>query len=305
MITQAKIPSLLLGDYLHSVFDNNNTWDQEWKHVYRTFTSDKAVEYEMEMQALPLAALKNDGAAISLADMQQGYESRYVMQYYGLGFVITRATILDNQYPAEFPKQAEYLRSSMATTKNINSMYLFNNGFSPGSTGSDGKPLFSLNHPVQGYNLANTFSVGTGLLEASLENAADIVAGYRSLSGLKINTVIKKLLVCQEQRWNASRIINTAKRTATGDNDISAIVHDNMFSEGLVVNHFLQNNQFWCLLTNEPNGFKYFEREPYEIDFQTDQLTKNTMVSAIERYAFGESNWRAGFASGIGLTPLT
>jgi hypothetical protein len=304
MITRSNIPSLLI-EYLHSVFSNFNIYDELWKDVYRSYKSDKAVEYEMEMQSLGIAQLKQDGGSVAMGDMRQAYQSVYLMQYFGLGFPITRATIMDNQYESEFPRQAEALKNSLQTAKNINGMFLFNHGFDALSTGSDGQPLFSLNHPVQGYSLANTFSNGVGLNEAAVEQAINTIRGWRSASGLPIKTNPLKFLVPQAREWDVVRILKTPGRLATADNDISAIVHNKMFPQGYTVNQFITNPNFWCILTDEPNGFKYFLREELDIDFITDVMTDNTSVRAIERYAFGFSNWRAGFASGVGINPVT
>ena len=73
--------------------------------------------------------------------------------------------------------------------------------------------------------------------------------------------------------------------------------HDKYMPGGYVVNQFITNPNYWFILTDEPNGFKYYLRENLDIDFITDVVTDNVTVSAIERYAFGCSNWRAIFGS--------
>jgi len=67
--------------------------------------------------------------------------------------------------------------------------------------------------------------------------------------------------------------------------------------QGHRVNMFLTDTNGWFLLTDAPNGFKYYEREKLETDVYTDFDTDNLKAKAIERYSFGCSNFRAGWGS--------
>lgn len=296
LITRSNIPSLLRPG-LASVFGDYNIYPALWKDVYSIHRSDKAVEYEMEMQGLGIAQMKADGSPVASSTMQQGYETSYVMQYYGISFQITRASIMDNLYESEFPKQALQLRNSLDTLKNINAMYLFNNAFNANSTVSDGQPLCSTAHPISTGALANTFTNGVQFNEAAVEDAITIIKSWQNLAGLQINLSTVKALVPQSRAFDAARIFKSEYRTQTANNDINAIVHDKYMPGGYIVNQFITNPNFWFILTDEPNGFKYYLRENLDIDFITDVLTDNVTVRAIERYSYNCSNWRAVFGS--------
>lgn len=289
--------SSLLRPGLHAVFGNYDIYPDLWKDIYSQHTSDKAVEYEMEMQGLGLAQLKADGAPVALGEMKQVFETQYQNNFYGIGFVITRAAIEDNLYKDQFPQQALNLRNSLATVKNVNGAALFNNAFNLNSIGSDLQPLASTQHPTANGTLANTFTNGVGLNESSIEDAITIIKGWTNYAGLRINTNTIKLLVPQAGAYQASRLLNSQYRTGTANNDISSIVHDKYMPGGFIVNQFIINPNFWGILTDEPNGFKYFSRTKPEVDFITDPNTDNVTVRIIERYAMNFSNWRAGFFS--------
>src|ERR1700760_224058 len=128
IINRSYITSLLRPG-LHAVFGNYNIYPDLWKEFYSQHTSDKAVEYEIEIQGLPLAQLKPDGAPVAMGDMKQVYESSYVNNFYGIGFQITRAAIEDNLYKDQFPQQALNLRNSLATVKNTYGTFFINNAF--------------------------------------------------------------------------------------------------------------------------------------------------------------------------------
>jgi hypothetical protein len=296
IINRSYITSLLRPG-LHAVFGDFETYPDLWKEIYSQHTSDKAVEYEIELQGLPLAQLKPDGAPVAMGQMNQVYETQYINSFYGIGFQITRAAIEDNLYKDQFPQQALNLRNSLSTVKNTNGAYLFNNAFNANSTGSDGQPLCSTQHPTAQGTLANTFSNGVGLNESSLEDAITIIKSWTNVAGLRINMSPVKLLVPQAGAFQASRILNSQYRTGTTNNDINAIVHDKYLPGGFIVNQFILNPNFWGILTDEANGFKYFQRSKVDIDFITDPNTDNVTVRAIERYAMNFSNWRAFFGS--------
>lgn len=296
IINRSNIPTLLRPG-LAAVFGDYNIYPALWKDIYSQHRSDKAVEYEMEMQGLPLAQIKADGAPTSTGTMGQAYETSYVNQYYSTGFVITRAAILDNQYQSEFPRQSMQLRNSLDTLKNINAAYIFNNAFNAASTVSDGQSLCSTAHPIQTGVLANTFTNGVQFNEAAVEDAITLIKSWAGFSGLKINLNSIKALVPQSRAFDAARIFKSEFRTGTANNDINAIVHDKYMPGGYIVNQFLTNPNAWFILTDEPNGFKFYLRENLDIDFITDVVTDNVTVRAIERYAFGCSNWRATFGS--------
>jgi len=296
LINRSNIPTLLRPG-LAAVFGDYNVYPALWKDIYSQHRSDKAVEYEMEMQGLPLAQIKADGSPVAMGSMQQAYETSYVNQYYGIAFQITRAAIMDNMYQSEFPQQALQLRNSLDTLKNINGAAIFNNAFTAASTVSDGQSLCSTAHPISTGTLANTFNNGVQFNEASIEDAITLIKSWANVAGLKINLNSIKALVPQSRAFDAARIFKSEFRTGTANNDINAIVHDKYMPGGYIVNQFLTDPNAWFILTDEPNGFKYYLRESLDIDFITDVVTDNVTVRAIERYAFGCSNWRAVFGS--------
>src|SRR5277367_2046943 len=225
IINRSNIPALLRPG-LHAVFGDYNVYPALWKDIYSIHRSEKSVEYEMEMQGLPLAQLKEDGSPVASGDMRQAYQTSYVSQYYGISFQITRASIMDNQYSSEFPQQARQLRNSLDTLKNINGAFLFNNAFNQASQVSDGQPLCSTTHPISTGTLPNTFTNGVQFNESAVEDAITIIKSWSNIAGLKINLNSIKVLVPQSRAFDAARIFKSEFRTQTANNDINAILHD-------------------------------------------------------------------------------
>ncbi len=296
LITRGQIQTLLRPGLL-TVFGDYNIWEPQWKKIYTTHQSDKATEYDMEMQGLGLAQPKGDGEAVASGIMQQGFMTSYVNQYYGLSFQITRASILDNLYEKEFPQQAMQLRNSLETLKNINAMYIFNNAFNASGAVSDKKPLCATDHPTATGTLANTFSNPVQMNETAIEDAITIIKGWTNLGGIKINMNTIKFLVPQARTYDATRIFKSAYTPFSANNAVNPLVTDNWMPGGVLTNQFITNPQSWFIITDEENGFKYMMREKLEIKFITDINTDNVTVRAIERYSMNCSNWRATFGS--------
>lgn len=291
-INRSSIPSLLRPG-LKDVFGDYNTYPALWKDIYKMYTSDKAAEYEIEMQTLGIAQLKEEGAPVAMSSFQQAYQSKYLHQFYGIGYIITAAAQEDNLYTSQTPQQNAMLRDSLDTLKNINAAYLFNNAFNADSTLSDGVPMCSTLHPIATGYLSNTFTNGVGFNEAGVEDLINLIRSCKNVAGLQIDLKSVKALVPQKLAFQAARIFKSEYQTDTANNNISAIVHDKYMPGGYLVNQFLTNPNNWFILTDEQNGLKYFKRSNLKIDYITDVNTDNITVRAVERYSFGNSNWRS------------
>jgi phage major head subunit gpT-like protein len=229
--------------------------------------------------------------------MGQRYVTNYVNRYTSIGFIITRQAIKDNLYQSSFPLQAKALRQSMEQTKEVLGASVLNNGFSANFPIGDGQPLFSTQHPIENGVVANTFTVQADLNETSLQDAIVGVQRFRDAAGLRIMTKPTKLIVPAELQWTATRLLQSQFRVDTANNDINAIYNNSAVPQGHRVNMFLTDTNSWFLMTDAPNGFKYYEREALETDVYTDFDTDNLKAKAIERYSFGCSNFRAGWGS--------
>lgn len=287
----------LLRPGLAAVFGDYDMYPSQWSEIFTKHTSDKAVEIEVEIKMLGLAAIKAEGASVSYDTMGQRYVTNYLHRYVGIGFIITRQAIKDNLYKARFPMQAKALKDSFGQTKEVLGAAVLNNGFDTNYPIGDGQPVYSTAHPIDTGTVANTFTVQADLNETSLQDAIVAIQKFRAASGLRVMVKPEKLIVPPELQWQANRLLNSQFRTDTANNDESAIYNTSAVPQGYRVNQFLTDTNAWFLMTNCDDGFKYYDREPLEIDMYTDFDNDNLKVKGIERYSFGVSNFRGGFGS--------
>jgi phage major head subunit gpT-like protein len=252
------------------------------------------------MKMLGLAQFRAEGAATAMDTMGQRVVTNYVHRYVSLGFIITRQALKDNLYKSKFPMMARALKDSLGQTRDINGSAILNNGFNAAFPIGDGQPLFSLLHPIDGGVVPNTPAVNGDLSEPLLEQGIIGVQQFRNQAGLICNIRPKKLIVGPQNQFVADRLLQSAFRTNTSNNDINAIYNTSAVPQGYRVNQFITQvggGNSWFLLTNCENSFKHFVREAIETDVHSDFQTDNQECKAIERYSFGCSNFRGAWAS--------
>lgn len=287
----------LLRPGLAAVFGDYPMYPSQWSEIYDVYESDKDLEVEVEMKLLGLAQLRAEGSPTATDTMGQRIITNYFHKYVALSFAITRQALKDNLYKTRFPLMVKALKKSMAQTKEILGASVLNNGNSTSYPVGDGQPLFSLTHPIDGGFYANTPSPQADLNEASLESAIISIQQFKDQAGLTVMTKAKKMIVPPTGQFVAERLLASAFRTNTPNNDISAVHNMSSVPEGFRVNQFLTLNNSWYLLTDAPDGFKHYIREPIETDIYTDFSTDNLLAKAVERYSFGVSNPRAAYGS--------
>jgi hypothetical protein len=271
---------------------------EEHKEIYETETSERSFEEETKLSGFSAAPVKPEGNALSYDNAQEAWTARYNHETIAMGFSITEEAMEDNLYDSLSSRYTKALARAMAYTKQVKAAAILNNGFSSAVTYGDGQPLFSTAHPlVSGGTNSNRPTTGVDLNETSLENAVIQIAGWTDERGLLIAAKPKKLIVPPALMFVAERLLVTALRTATADNDINALKSKNSISGGYAVNHFLTDTNAWFLTTDVPNGAKHFVRVPLATSMDQDFETGNQRFKARERYSFGVSDPLGLYAS--------
>jgi len=243
------------------------------------------------------AAVKPEGSAVTFDNAQETYTARYTMETIALAFAITEEAIEDNLYDRLASRYTKALARSMANTKQIKAVDPLINGLPQTATylSGDGSALFATNHPTIAGTVQNTLTTQADLNETSLEQALIDIAAMTDERGLKIAARGMKMIVPAANQFNAERLMKSQGRTSTADNDINAIVSMGMVPQGYRVNNFLTDADSWYIITDVPNGMKYFERTPIKTAMEGDFDTGNVRYKARERYRFGVSDYRGIF----------
>ena len=103
------------------------------------------------------------------------------------------------------------------------------------------------------------------------------------------------MIVPSELQFTAERLMKSQGRVGTADNDVNAIRNMGMIPQGYVVNNFLTDTDAFYIITDVPNGMKYFDRASIKTAMEGDFDTGNVRYKARERYSFGVSDPRGIF----------
>ena len=273
-------------------------YEQEHTAIYTTESSDRAFEEEVMLSGFAQASVKPEGSAVKFDQAQETFTARYTNETVALAFAITEEAIEDNLYDRLASRYTKALARSMAQTKQVKAAAPLNNGLPGGTFNSgDGVTLFNTSHPTVAGTFSNTLAVAADLNETSLEQSMIDIAALTDERGLKIAAKATSMVIPSALQFTADRLMNSAGRVGTADNDINAIRNMGMIPGGYSINHFLTDTDAFYLITDVPNGMKHFERAPLNTKMEGDFDTGNVRYKARERYVFGVSDPRGIFAS--------
>ena len=269
----------------------------EWSEIFETETSDRAFEEEVMLAGFSNAAVKPEGQGVTFDDAQETFTARYTNETIALAFAITEEAIEDNLYDRLASRYTKALARSMASTKNIKGAAVLNNAFDSNFAGGDTKELCATDHPTLAGTFSNELGTAAELNETSLEQSLIDIAAFTDERGLKIAAQGTKLIIPSALQFTADRLMNSAGRVGTADNDINALRNMGMIPGGYSINHYLTDTDAFYLITDVPNGMKHFERAPLNTKMEGDFDTGNVRYKARERYVFGVSDPRGIFGS--------
>jgi len=268
----------------------------EWSQIFTKHTSRKAWEEDVGVSGFGLAQILGEGASVTYDTMRQGFITRYSHVEYALGFIITKNMIADDQYDVIAKKRARALGMSMRQTKETIAGNILNRAFTSTYTGGDGKELCATDHPnVAGGTWQNEPTTAADLSEAALEQAYIDMGDWTNDRGLKIAVRPKKLIVPTELEFEAAKLMKTEYEVGTNNNTVNVI--RSKYPGGVHVNHYLTDADAWFIITDAPDGLKYFEREADSFSEDNDFDTKNLKYMAQARYSFGWTDPRGIYGS--------
>jgi hypothetical protein len=271
-------------------------YENQHAEIYTTESSDRAFEEEVMLSGFAQAQTKAEGSGVTFDNAQETYTARYSHETVALAFSITEEAVEDNLYDRLGSRYTKALARSMANTKQVKAVNPLVNGFGTFTSG-DGSALFATTHPTISGTVSNTLATAADLNETSLEQSLIDINAMTDERGLKIAARGVKMIIPSELQFTAERLMKSQGRVGTADNDINAIVSMGMVPQGYRVNNFLTDPDAFYIITDVPNGMKYFERAAIKTAMEGDFDTGNVRYKARERYSFGVSDFRGIFAS--------
>lgn len=260
-------------------------------------TSDKAYEEEVESTGFGLATTKPQGDSITYDSDAQGYTSRYTPVVYGIGFIVTEEELEDNQYADVSRRRAPDLAFSLRQTKENVVANKYNRAFNSTYAGGDGKELLATDHPSLNGDWSNELATPADFAEQPLEDLLIQIGNAKNSRGMRIRLQAKSLIVPNQLRFEAHRVLMSNKQSGNANNDANAVKDMGIFTKGAAVNNYLTSDSSWFVRTNARHGLKLFQRRAVQLKTDEEFDTSNAKWKATERYAVGHTDPRALYGS--------
>ena len=272
-------------------------YENQHTEIFDEESSDRAFEEEVMLGGFGNAEVKPEGSGVVYEAAQETFTARYTHETIALAFSLTEEAVEDNLYDKISTRYTKALARSMANTKQIKAANVLNRAFNSSFLGGDDKELCATDHPTLSGDQKNELSTSADLNETSLEQMLIDIAGMKDERGMKIALQGVKMIIPVNLQFTAERLMKSAGRVGTADNDLNAIRNMGMVPQGYVVNNFLTDTDAFFIKTDAPNGLKMFTRSPIRTAMEGDFDTGNVRYKARERYSFGFSDWSGIFGS--------
>ena len=272
-------------------------YENQHTEIFDEESSDRAFEEEVMLGGFGNAEVKPEGSGVVYESAQETFTARYSHETIALAFSLTEEAVEDNLYDKISTRYTKALARSMANTKQIKAANVLNRAFNSSFLGGDDKELCATDHPTLSGTQKNELSTAADLNETSLEQMLIDIADMKDERGMKIALRGMKMIIPVNLQFTAERLMKSAGRVGTADNDINAHRSMGMVPQGYVVNNFLTDTDAFFIKTDAPNGLKMFTRAPIRTAMEGDFDTGNVRYKARERYSFGFSDWRGIFGS--------
>lgn len=289
-----------LQDGLNTVFGlEYGSIKEVWRRYVSVETENrKAYIEDVMMAGLGAAAVKEEGAGVTYDSTSETYVARYMFETIALAFAITEEAEEDGLYGSIGKKLSRALARSYKHTIATRVANLLNNGFSASYLGGDGVCLFSASHPLKsGANGSNLLTNAADLSETSLEDLSTQVSNTTDDRGIPVDLEIKALVIPTALRFVAQRLLFSAGRVETPNNDLNAVKELMIVADGIVMDKRLTDTDAWFVTTDCADGLKYIERKAPVTKIEGDFETGNMRYKVRGRSIQGWSNWRGAFGT--------
>ncbi len=293
----------LLWPGLYDIFGHEyKEYPLQCNDLYDKHTSDKSFEEVQGIRTFGLAPIKTQGGSISYDEWKQTYLTRFTHVVYGIGCIITREMLEDDQYniakivSGKGGQAVQALAFSLRQTKETVAALKYDRAFNPSFVGGDGVEMCATDHPLDaGGTEQNEPTNASDLSEASLEQGHIDVKAFVNDAGLKIAAQVGTLIIPDELEFEAHRILKSTLQNETANNADNALRALGIVKK-IVVNTYLTDTDAWFLRTNVP-GLKLFMRREAQFENDSDFDTENVRMKGTERYVFGHDDFRSIYGS--------
>ena len=303
VMTRASLPKNMEAAQYNFFAETYKDKPQMWKKLFKVENTSKGYEDDVQLVGFGAAQQTNEGSAFAEDALKEGFSKRYTVVKVGLSYAFTQETIDDGQYGSLVQKASKSAARSMVQAKEILHASVLNNAFATsGYTGGDGVTLCSASHPLTGVTygastFSNRLSVAADLSESALEDMIVGINNFTDDRGLLIDVGAKMLVVPNALQFTAERILASALRSDSANNDINAIKNMRVLPEGYMKWAYLSDTDAFFIMTDVDDGLKHYKRKGISSEVVPDGNVQVLRTNWSERFALGWTDPRCVYGS--------
>ena len=289
VITRSSFAKFLVGGFVTAFGLKYAEYPNEFLKIYEKNTSTRGFEEEMGVSTMGMFQKKTEIGGIAYDEMSQTNLYRYIFATYALGFMISKECYEDGDAVVKGLKNTKALAFSARQTMETLAATILNLAFDNTYKFVDGMALCDTDRPLGkfGGTWANTPAGASDFCEEALEQALIDIGNFVNDRGMKIAVQERALLLPHGLKYDAIRTLKSDQQSGTNYNDTNALKEDGAFPGGIIYSHFLTDPDSWFILTNCPDGMKYYERTPLNFDSTNDWETNVAKFKAEFRAGWG------------------
>lgn len=269
IIVKGNFPTNTIKNYATKFYGELDMGPSQWEPLFEKLTSERAFELDVLTDNFTVIPAKPEASNITYQTASQQFTTIYNHNSFGGGFQISKEAKDDGKEIDLMKKYMGQLATAGKRTNEYQGANIFNRSYNSAYVGGDGVELISLSHPTKTGNQANTLVNQVALSEAALEDLNVLALNMKDYNGNIANINTKLLVVPTALKHQAERITRSPLRTGTTNNDLNAIMTLGDFPEGFAVNKYFTSTTMYYVLTDCPDGLKYFDRNPPEFSMDS------------------------------------
>ncbi len=277
---------------------------QEYEPEYNQFLRESTTSLP-EVRATIIAGLSRfyeryDGEPITYDTPKQGPVVMGVDKEFGLGFMISRKTVEDDQY-GKANQSAKWLGHAANMTKEYRSAALLDDAFA-GATfkGIDNLSLINAAHTLINSNstVSNTPSAQIGFSMTAVTSFFDLAQQVKDENGDPCKMFPDTLLLSNSAPdWQrALQIFGSDKEPFTAENQDNAI-RKRLPTPKIIISRYKSSTKSYFMLDSKLNDAHFVTRRPLTFDDDFDFNTDAALYKATMRFLIWFVDWRGWLGS--------
>lgn len=300
MITQGAFNLLFRPGLRKDFRDTYTAFSPEYGKFLKTGKMDQPELSASIITGMSRMVERGDGEAITYEDPKMGPKVSGVDREFGLGFIITRRTVEDDQY-GKANSASKWLANAAIKTQEYRAAAFLDDAF----TGTYFKGIDSLQlchtaHTLINSNttVANALATPVGLSISGITSMLDLAQSLKDENGDPIVSNPKKLIIGNDAgTYNrALQIFGSEKEPFTAENQDNAIKKRLGMPE-IVMSHYKVNTKSWFLVDESLADAWFLTRRALEFDDTFDFDTDAAKYKATLRFMIWFVDWRGWYGS--------